>query len=300
MALADPLNRLCSPSGGLYDMSPPSKFATLLRHLPEHVKAAKLVRVHANKDTAAASRIVQKWRTPTNPISQTQITSQTKSDFIIATPYADRGTLKISQLLKENRPFACLHPTSLINEIPKDNDGTFDKEITTKLADTTKIVLSDHDLTWIVNLPDDNGVKETMVYFVRPAPTHQELLAKTTSSDPNELTNDTRIWKPAIGCPRDEAISTIRHSVLTFRKEILAHDETCIQRHEVLIGLRSGTSTDATSPLIGSPPAPSPANPSVSFDVPQDSSAISSARELRRNKRNERAAQSQHEGSSTQ
>ena len=107
MALADPLSRLCSPSGGLYDMTLPAKLATLLKHLPKHVKDAKIMRVHTNKDTAAAARIVQKWRTPTNPISQSQMTSDTRSDFIISTPYADRGTLKIAQLLKENKAFAC-------------------------------------------------------------------------------------------------------------------------------------------------------------------------------------------------
>ena len=83
MALADPLSRLCSPSGGLYDVNLPAKLATLLRHLPDEVRNAKTVRVHTNKDTAEAARIVQKWRIPTNPISQTQVTSPTKADFII-------------------------------------------------------------------------------------------------------------------------------------------------------------------------------------------------------------------------
>ena len=72
-------------------MTLPSKIATLLRHLPPHVKNAKTVRVHANKDTAAASRMIQKWRTPTNPISQTRLTSATGADFIIGVPYADRA-----------------------------------------------------------------------------------------------------------------------------------------------------------------------------------------------------------------
>ena len=140
MALADPLSRLCSPSGGLYDRSLPAKLATLLRHLPDHVRNANIVRVHTNKDTAAAARIVQKWRIPTNPISQTQTTSATKSDFINSTPHADRGTLKIAQLLKENRAFACLHPTSLINEIPVENTG-INHDVAEKLRKTKKLVL---------------------------------------------------------------------------------------------------------------------------------------------------------------
>ena len=50
MYLADPLSRLCSPKGGLYDVTLPGKIATLLKHLPAHVKTAKTVRVHANKE----------------------------------------------------------------------------------------------------------------------------------------------------------------------------------------------------------------------------------------------------------
>ena len=149
MALADPLSRLCSPSGGWYDMTLPSKLATLLQHLPDRIRNATTVRVHANKDGAAASRVVQKWRTPKKPISQTQLTAPGKTDFIIGTPHADRGTLRIGQLLLEDRAFACLHPTSLINEIPFGNGNATDPDfesnkaiIAERLLKTRKIVLS--------------------------------------------------------------------------------------------------------------------------------------------------------------
>ena len=91
-------------------MELPAKLSTLLKHLPQHIRNARNVRVHANKDTAAAARIVQKWRTPTNPISQTLLNSVTKADFIVGIPHADKETLKISQLLKKNWALFRLSP----------------------------------------------------------------------------------------------------------------------------------------------------------------------------------------------
>ena len=87
-------------------------------------------------------------------------------DFIIGTPFADRGTLKIAQLLQESRAFACLHPTSLINEIPVENDG-INEAIAEKLRKTKKIVLSSHSLTWIVNLPEDPEHVQHMIYLTQ-------------------------------------------------------------------------------------------------------------------------------------
>ena len=100
-----------------------------------------------------------------------QTTSATKSDFIISTPHADRGTLKISQPLKENRAFACLHPTSLINEIPVENTG-INHDIVEKLKKTKKLMLSSFNLTWIINIPEGNHSIDTMVYMIQPTFTH--------------------------------------------------------------------------------------------------------------------------------
>ncbi len=69
MLLADPLSRLCAPSDGFYDVSLPAKVNVLLENLPQQVAECKMMRVFANKDTAAVARMVQKWRKPTNPIS---------------------------------------------------------------------------------------------------------------------------------------------------------------------------------------------------------------------------------------
>jgi hypothetical protein len=73
--LADPLSRLCAPGDGFYDISLPGKVGELLQNLPQQVVECNAMRVSANKDTAAVARMVQKWRKPTNPISQGKLSS---------------------------------------------------------------------------------------------------------------------------------------------------------------------------------------------------------------------------------
>ncbi len=75
MLLADPLSRLCAPSDGFYDVSLPAKVNVLLENLPMQVAKCKMMRAFANKDMAAVARMVQKWRKPTNPISQGKLGS---------------------------------------------------------------------------------------------------------------------------------------------------------------------------------------------------------------------------------
>ncbi len=255
MAIADPLSRLCSPSGGLYDKALPRKHATLLKHLPDRIKDARIVRVHANKDTAEAARIVQRWRNPTNPISQTQVTSQTNSDFIIGTPYADRGTLKISQLLLEDRAFACLHPTSLINEIPMGN-SKFSQEVADKLNRTTKIVLSSYNLTWIINLPNGKDEVENMVYFTETAPTHDDLLRKTTTTNPDNLLNSTRVDDAFMGTSDLISREIITNSVRQMENLANSYAETPEERHQVWIATRSGLTTNLDTAQSTTPVSP--------------------------------------------
>ncbi len=81
MLLADPLSRICAPSSGFYDPSLPSKFQALTKFLlPESISKMRTIRLYADKDTAALSRHVQAWRTPTNPISQGRLASDSFTD----------------------------------------------------------------------------------------------------------------------------------------------------------------------------------------------------------------------------
>ncbi len=95
----------------------------LLQSLPQQeVAECNAMRVPANKDTAAVARMVQKWRNPTNPISQGKLSSYQEPKqqhgeddeesaltmvgempepdgklraFSIGTPHADTGVRKI-------------------------------------------------------------------------------------------------------------------------------------------------------------------------------------------------------------
>jgi hypothetical protein len=70
MLFADSLSRVCGPTEGWYDPSLLRKLAALFEHLPDDVRDNVNMRVYAGKDTYAAGRLVQKWRKPSNPISQ--------------------------------------------------------------------------------------------------------------------------------------------------------------------------------------------------------------------------------------
>ena len=71
------------------------------------------LRVTAEKDTTAASRIVQRWRHPTNPISVLKPEAPGKYQF-------KKLPHRVANLLKKNAPFAFLVPTSLLG----DSEGT--------------------------------------------------------------------------------------------------------------------------------------------------------------------------------
>jgi hypothetical protein len=100
------------------------------------------MRVSANKDTTAVSRIVQRWWKPTNPISQGKLgsfvepkaqceaeaevemfsmdTGRAEKDIIgkmntfsIGTPHADTGVREIHELINSGKAFAVLNPISL-------------------------------------------------------------------------------------------------------------------------------------------------------------------------------------------
>ena len=158
MIISDALSRCCQPETDLYDNDLPRKLAVLLDRLPARIKEAHTLRVHAHKDTAAAGRIVQRWRTGKNPVSALAPTSSAKSDFTIAFPL-DKGTMNARLLLERKQPFALLLPVSTLNRIAQDvKTRAIVPEIDTMVAECTKIVISALNLCWLVYLgPDDNG-----------------------------------------------------------------------------------------------------------------------------------------------
>jgi hypothetical protein len=62
MLFADPLSRICGPTEGWHDPWLSSKFATLLRYLPEEIREAQKIRLYGGKDTGCVSKVLYQWR----------------------------------------------------------------------------------------------------------------------------------------------------------------------------------------------------------------------------------------------
>ncbi len=177
MLSADPLSKQCAPSEGFYDVSLPAKVNVLLENLPQQVVECKTMRVFASKGTAAVARMVQKWRKPTNPISQGKLgsfvepkqwqdvgieqqalvmesdTSDLKA-FSIGTPHADTGVREIRELIASGKSFAVLTAISLIPQIASEvNESDMDEGIALKVNQMTKLVPASTADAWLINLP---------------------------------------------------------------------------------------------------------------------------------------------------
>jgi hypothetical protein len=73
-----------------------------------------------DKDTTVAARMVQHWRTGSNPIlckAPKQENIIAEWDYAIVAPASDRSTQVCGALLKTGKPFACLVPHDLVNYV---------------------------------------------------------------------------------------------------------------------------------------------------------------------------------------
>jgi hypothetical protein len=130
MAIADPLSRLARQEHQLDNLDLPLMLEVLLKELPSSVRNALSIRVNAEKDTMVATRIVQRWRKPSNPISNTAgSTSDCKIDFSISALYADKLPLKVAELIRKDVPFASLLPLSLLDKIDRTEKNSIDETV---------------------------------------------------------------------------------------------------------------------------------------------------------------------------
>ncbi len=95
--------------------------------------------------------IVQRWRTPTNPISNTIGASLESFDFLMAAPYVDKLPLKVAEYIRKDIPFAILIPMLLLNEIDRTSKTAIDPEIRCKRAQMKLIVSSSLGQAWLIN-----------------------------------------------------------------------------------------------------------------------------------------------------
>ncbi len=148
MLFADPLSRVCGPTEGRFDPSLPKKLAALFEHLPDAVRNNENVRVYAGKDTYAAGRLVQKWRKPSNRISQGKLLTKdlAPDTFHIGVDDVNKCVNEIIQLIKGNKNFAILMPVSVTSEIArlenKDGERCHDKQVALKVSAMSKITLA--------------------------------------------------------------------------------------------------------------------------------------------------------------
>jgi hypothetical protein len=110
MLFADPLSRVCGPTEGWFDPYLPRKLAALFEFLPEDVRNNESVRAYAGKDTYAAGRLVQKWRKPSNRISQGKLLTKelAPTTFHIGVDDVNKCVGEVTQLIKGNKYFAIL------------------------------------------------------------------------------------------------------------------------------------------------------------------------------------------------
>jgi hypothetical protein len=144
MLFADPLSRVCGPTEGWYDPSLTRKLATLFEHLPDEVRNNVNMRVYAGKDTYAAGRLVQKWRKPSNPISQGKMLTKelAPTAFHIGVDDVNKSINEVVKLIKGDKSFAVLMPISVTSEIARlenvDGERCHDLELAKKVSVMSK------------------------------------------------------------------------------------------------------------------------------------------------------------------
>ncbi len=159
MLFADPLSRVCRPTEGWYDPSLPRKLAALFEHLPKEVRDNPYVRVYAGKDTYAAGRLIQKWRKPSNPISQGKLLTKemAPNTFHIGIDDVNKSVNEFVKLIHGDKYFAVLMPISVTSEIARlenvEEERRHDLELATKVSRMSKITLASSAEVWLINLP---------------------------------------------------------------------------------------------------------------------------------------------------
>jgi hypothetical protein len=84
MSIADPLSRLVRQEHRVENLGLPVLLEMLSSELPEELRTAQYIRANAEKNTHVATRVVQRWWTPTKPISNTVGPTTEKLDLLIS------------------------------------------------------------------------------------------------------------------------------------------------------------------------------------------------------------------------
>ena len=169
----------------------------LLRAMPADWDVPGRLWTHAGKETKPVRDLVctyqdllprkQARRVPATDRPSDKRIQQQKYGLAIFAPPADKVVEVLRAVLVKGKPFACLTPISLVNQAPPD------EQVSVKLRKTTKIVLLDPELTWVIHgVPglDRHQVHARHVHTFGPEP---DLVGILTG--PPEF--DTAGWAPA-------------------------------------------------------------------------------------------------------
>ena len=146
----------------------------LLTQLPEEIRKLEHFRVNAEKDTNVVTRIVQRWRTLSNPISNT-IGDSGGTDFLISAPYADKLPLKVAEYIRKDVPFAILVPLSLLNEIDRTGKNEIDEIVRDKRSRMKLIISASLGQAWLINHPSCNLTTSQHSVFFTESPDEKTL-----------------------------------------------------------------------------------------------------------------------------
>ncbi len=117
--------------------------------------------MYTGKDTYAAGRLVQKWRKPSDHISQGKLLTKdvAPNTFHIGVDDVNKCMKEVKQLLEENKSFAILIPVSITSEIArqenKDGQRCHDEKLAIKISTMFKITLASSSEVWLINLPGE-------------------------------------------------------------------------------------------------------------------------------------------------
>jgi hypothetical protein len=162
----------------------PALLAELLQRLLDSIRTAHSIRVIAEKDThLLATRIVQRWRVPKNPISNVRADDKEDYDFLIAAPFAEKVTYKGAQLIREGKKFAVLIAVDLLPQIKVTRTKENNKAVEQFLLSMPTILIASLSLVWLVNHPDYQLPKQGHVVLYG---THD----RTSAEAPKENGND--------------------------------------------------------------------------------------------------------------
>ena len=165
-------------------------FLTVLDRLPDDLKSAELVQVHAGTFTVDMTRLVQAWRSISKPpIIQKPVKAVDPParcpHLVIVAPRVDLAPLVLARLLTTSTPFAVLLPIDLVPQSYRPHllDGISSTLVKEQFESAAKITMLESQMIWVVgNVLQLRGHVETFSGQLRtPAP----LVSYSATVDPD-------------------------------------------------------------------------------------------------------------------